>query len=189
MSSPSILMLLNGRKRDTSALSPTDPGVSPSLQHYCMTHAERGAPSKSKGHHTEERWRVERTLGGRGGCMPRSLTLSSTSLVPEESFPPPMATKAPANTQSTAADHLQPPTNSQAPQPVRSDPSRAPKWFKLPVSKRNAVSLCLLQHSSMVRQLHAHEGATRASCLLSTNASQPQIKHNMHASTYMHTNI
>ncbi|KAG7505275.1 hypothetical protein JOB18_027886 [Solea senegalensis] len=60
-------------------------------------------------------------------CMRRSLTLSSTSLVPEESFPPPMATKDPANTQSTAADHLQPQTNSQAPQPVRSDPSRAPK--------------------------------------------------------------
>ncbi|KAG7242853.1 hypothetical protein INR49_018108 [Caranx melampygus] len=50
-------------------------------------------------------------------CMPRSLTLSSTSLVPEESFPPPVATKAPANTRSTAADHLQPQTNSQAPQP------------------------------------------------------------------------
>ncbi|KAA8578740.1 hypothetical protein FQN60_003838, partial [Etheostoma spectabile] len=65
-------------------------------------------------------------------CMPRSLTLSSTSLVPEESFPPPVATKAPTNTQSTAADPLQPQTNSQAPQPVRSDPSRAPKWLKLP---------------------------------------------------------
>ncbi|KAK1877642.1 1-phosphatidylinositol 45-bisphosphate phosphodiesterase beta-1 [Dissostichus eleginoides] len=64
--------------------------------------------------------------------MPRSLTLSYTSLVPEESFPPPAATKGPADTRSTAADHLQPQTNSQAPQPVSSDPSRAPKWLKLP---------------------------------------------------------
>lgn len=45
---------------------------------------------------------------------------------------PPAATKAQADTQSTAADHLRPETNSQAPQSFRSDPSRAPKWLKLP---------------------------------------------------------
>lgn len=56
-------------------------------------------------------------------------------------------------------------------------------------SRRNALALCPLQHSSMVRQLRAREGATRASCLLSTNVSQPQIKQNMHASTYMYTDI
>lgn len=65
-------------------------------------------------------------------CVPRSSTLSSTSVVPEESFPHPVATKAPADTQSTAADHPQPQTNSQAPQPFISDPRRAPKWLKLP---------------------------------------------------------
>lgn len=46
-------------------------------------------------------------------------------MVPEESFPPPAATKVPADTQNTAADDPQPRTNSQAPQPVRSDPDRA----------------------------------------------------------------
>lgn len=64
--------------------------------------------------------------------MPRSLTLSSTSMVPEESFPPPVAAKFPANTQSAAADHLRPRTNSQAPQPVRADRSRATEWLRLP---------------------------------------------------------
>ncbi|GLD49334.1 tether containing UBX domain for GLUT4 [Lates japonicus] len=103
------------------------------------------------------RQREEETWGGRGGCMPRSLTLSSTSLVPEESFPPPVATKALTNTQSTAADHLQPQTNSQAPQPVRSDPSRASKWLKLPVLSKDQpegwrqISLCLLGKASHSR--------------------------------------
>lgn len=58
-------------------------------------------------------------------------------------------------------------------------------WVACGASERNSLAQCPLQHSSLVRQLHAHEGATRASCLLSTNASQPQIKNNMHASTYI----
>ncbi|KAK5884959.1 hypothetical protein CesoFtcFv8_018721 [Champsocephalus esox] len=89
--------------------------------------------------------------------MPRSLTLSYTSLVPEESFPPPAATKGPADTRSTAADHLQPQTNSQAPQPVSSDPSRAPKWLKLPVLSKEKpegwrqISVLLLGNASHSR--------------------------------------
>lgn len=37
----------------------------------------------------------------------------------------------------------------------------------------------------MVRQLHAHEGATRGPCLLNTNASQTQMKDNIHVNTYI----
>ncbi|KAI3359209.1 hypothetical protein L3Q82_002734 [Scortum barcoo] len=92
-------------------------------------------------------------------CMPRSLTLSSTSLVPEESFPPPVATKAPADTQSTAADHLQPRTNSQAPQPVRSDPSRAPKWLELPGGFDEG------RHGACWKHLLLHRGAQTSKLL------------------------
>ncbi|MBN3313497.1 ASPC1 protein, partial [Atractosteus spatula] len=69
------------------------------------------------------------------GCMPRSPTPSSTSADSEEFFPPPLDSNAPANQKSTAADQPQPQTNSQAPKPVKTDPSKVPKWLKLPGKK------------------------------------------------------
>ncbi|MBN3300582.1 ASPC1 protein, partial [Amia calva] len=66
------------------------------------------------------------------GCMPRSPTPSSTSAVSEESFPPPAASDTPANQQSTAAAQPHPEPNGQAPKPVKTDPSKVPKWLKLP---------------------------------------------------------
>ncbi|XP_061088678.1 tether containing UBX domain for GLUT4 isoform X2 [Conger conger] len=68
------------------------------------------------------------------GCMPRSPTPSSASLLPEESFPPPVDPREPANPQGAE------PANPQgaeppAPQTVRTDPSQVPKWLKLPGKK------------------------------------------------------
>ncbi|KAJ8283200.1 hypothetical protein COCON_G00020500 [Conger conger] len=68
------------------------------------------------------------------GCMPRSPTPSSASLLPEESFPPPADPREPANPQGAE------PANPQgaeppAPQTVRTDPSQVPKWLKLPGKK------------------------------------------------------
>ncbi|XP_030645556.1 tether containing UBX domain for GLUT4-like [Chanos chanos] len=83
-------------------------------------------------------------------CMPRSPTPSSTSLVPEESFPLPAASRVPANQQSTADGQPQPQTKSQAPKAVRGDPSRVPKWLKLPAA--TAVIRLRSAMSSKLRQ-------------------------------------
>ncbi|KAG7491174.1 hypothetical protein MATL_G00000310 [Megalops atlanticus] len=69
------------------------------------------------------------------GCMPRSPTPSSTSLVSEEPFPPPAGSDAPASEPSAAADLPPPHANSQAPKAVRTDPSKLPAWLKLPGKK------------------------------------------------------
>lgn len=54
-------------------------------------------------------------------------------------------------------------------------------------SKRNALAPYPPQHSSPVRQFHAHEGATRASRLRSANASQSQMKHVLYVHIQTHT--
>ncbi|KAI1884413.1 hypothetical protein AGOR_G00226150 [Albula goreensis] len=75
---------------------------------------------------------TQKTRRLKKGCTPRSLTPLSTSPGLEGLFPPPAASNAPANQQGAAAGRPRPQTNSQAPEPVRADPSKVPKWLKLP---------------------------------------------------------
>ncbi|XP_064180887.1 tether containing UBX domain for GLUT4 [Anguilla rostrata] len=68
-------------------------------------------------------------------CMPRSPTSSSASLVPEDSFPPPVDSHEPANQQGLEEPPPPPQPDSQAAPPVRTDSSKVPKWLKLPGKK------------------------------------------------------
>ncbi|KAG9334560.1 hypothetical protein JZ751_007496 [Albula glossodonta] len=68
-------------------------------------------------------------------CMPRSPTPASASLLPEDSFSPPEASDTPANQQGGPEDQTLPhAADGQSAKPIRTDPSKVPKWLKLPVS-------------------------------------------------------
>ncbi|KAG7460197.1 hypothetical protein MATL_G00218720 [Megalops atlanticus] len=83
----------------------------------------------------ESRVSVLEAERARTRCTPGSLTPSSTSAVLEGPFPPPAASNTPANQQSTAARRPGLRTNSQAPNPLRTDPSKVPEWLKMPGKK------------------------------------------------------
>ncbi|KAI1886468.1 hypothetical protein AGOR_G00196060 [Albula goreensis] len=70
------------------------------------------------------------------GCMPRSPTPASASLLPEDSFSPPEASDSPANQQGGPEDQTLPhAADGQSAKPIRTDPSKVPKWLKLPGKK------------------------------------------------------
>ncbi|XP_036408673.1 tether containing UBX domain for GLUT4-like [Megalops cyprinoides] len=83
----------------------------------------------------ESRVSVLEAERARACCTPGSPTPSSTSAILEGPFPPPAASNAPANQQSTAAGRPGLRTNSQAPNPLRTDPSKVPEWLKMPGKK------------------------------------------------------
>ncbi|MCJ8737495.1 hypothetical protein PDJAM_G00024410 [Pangasius djambal] len=67
------------------------------------------------------------------GCMPRSPAPSSSSLPPEDSLNLHTESNGAPRSQENPEDPSD--EQSQAPKPVRTDPSKVPKWLKLPGKK------------------------------------------------------
>ncbi|XP_041839110.1 tether containing UBX domain for GLUT4 [Melanotaenia boesemani] len=65
-------------------------------------------------------------------CMLRSSEPSSSSVSIEE---PPPSSEPTADTSGSTQEHQDPPAQTQAAKPTRSDPDKVPKWLKLPGKK------------------------------------------------------